>query len=200
MFARYGIWGLLYLAFCKIISIFIFSKARLIRFPTDIRNKRYMKIGEGFTLGRNCRIEVESSHWKPNEEKISLIIGNNVRINDYCHITSGESVVIEDDVLIASRVYISDLSHGAYGKNGIHHSPLVPPNDRPFIGYPVHIKHNVWLGEGVCVLPGVTIGEGTIVGANSVVSRSLPSYTVAAGIPAKVIKKFDFNTNQWINA
>jgi acetyltransferase-like isoleucine patch superfamily enzyme len=200
MLARYGVWGIIYLTFCKIISIFIFSNARLIRLPTDIRNKRYMKIGHGFTLGRNCRIEVESSHWKSGGEKICLVIGKNVRINDYCHITSGESVVIEDDVLIASRVYISDLSHGAYGRGAVHNSPLIPPNDRPFISYPVHIQRYVWLGEGVCVLPGVTIGEGTVVGANSVVSRSLPSYAIAVGIPAKVIKKFDFIINQWVDA
>ena len=59
------------------------------------------------------------------------------------------------------------------------------------------IEDDVWLGEFVSVLPGVTIGKGTIVGANSVVSRSLPSYVIAVGTPAKPIKFFDFEKQRW---
>jgi acetyltransferase-like isoleucine patch superfamily enzyme len=199
MLSRYGLWGVLYLIFCKVVSKFIFPQARLIRLPTDIRNKKFMRVGSGLTIGKGCRIEVETSHWESLNREPCLIIGENVRMNDYCHITSGESVIIEDNVLIASRVYISDLSHGAYGKNNIHHSPLIIPNDRPFVGYPVVIKQNVWLGEGVCILPGVTVGEGSIIGSNSVVSRSIPPYSIAGGIPAIVLKKFDFTIQKWID-
>jgi lipopolysaccharide O-acetyltransferase len=61
----------------------------------------------------------------------------------------------------------------------------------------VAIEDNVWLGEFVSVLPGVTIGKGSIVGANSVVSKNLPPYVIAVGTPAKPIKKFNFETNKW---
>ena len=59
------------------------------------------------------------------------------------------------------------------------------------------IEDNVWIGEFVSVLPGVTIGKGTIVGANSVVSRSLPEYVIAVGIPAIPIKKYNFQHSRW---
>jgi lipopolysaccharide O-acetyltransferase len=62
---------------------------------------------------------------------------------------------------------------------------------------PIIIEDNVWLGEFVSVLPGVTIGKGTIVGANSVVSKDLPKYVIAVGSPAKPVKKFNFSTQRW---
>ena len=60
------------------------------------------------------------------------------------------------------------------------------------------IEENVWLGDGVCVLPGVTIGKGSIIGANAVVNKNIPAYCIAAGVPAKVIKKFDEQLKQWV--
>ena len=62
---------------------------------------------------------------------------------------------------------------------------------------PVVIEDNVWLCEFVSVLPGVTIGKGTIVGANSVVSKSLPPNVIAVGSPAKIVKKYNFTTQKW---
>jgi acetyltransferase-like isoleucine patch superfamily enzyme len=118
-------------------------------------------------------------------------------MNDYVHITAMESVKIGDNVLLASKIYISDCAHGSYSgdKNDSH--PAIAPDKRPLYSKPVLIEDNVWLGEFVSVLPGVTIGKGTIVGANSVVSKNLPPYIIAVGTPAKPIKKFNFETNKW---
>ncbi|MFW2124843.1 acetyltransferase, partial [Acinetobacter ursingii] len=71
------------------------------------------------------------------------------------------------------------------------------PTDRTLSVKSVKIQNNVWLGEFVSVLPGVTIGEGTIVGANSVVTKSLPPYVIAVGSPAKPIKFYNFDTRKW---
>jgi len=130
-------------------------------------------------------------------EEIVLKIGNNVQINDFVHITSMKEVVIGDNVLIASKVYISDCSHGSYSGDENDSSPLSIPKDREYITKEVKIEANVWLGEMVSVLPGVTIGSGSIVGANSVVSKSLPANVIAVGIPAKPIKRFNFQTSLW---
>jgi lipopolysaccharide O-acetyltransferase len=62
---------------------------------------------------------------------------------------------------------------------------------------PVVIDDNVWIGEGVVILPGITIGKGAIVGANSVVTKNVSAYTIVVGAPAKVIKKYNFNTKHW---
>lgn len=171
---------------------FVFKKARLIRFPIDIRGKRFIEINKGFTTGYGCRLEA----YPVNENKV-LFIGKNFQMNDYVHITAMENVKIGDNVLFASKIYISDCSHGSYLGNQFDSHPDSVPKDRAMYSKPVQIEDNVWLGEFVSVLPGVTIGRGTIVGANSVVSKSLPSYVIAVGIPAKPIKKFNFQTQKW---
>ena len=118
-------------------------------------------------------------------------------MNDHVHITARESVKIGNNVLLASKIYISDCSHGSYSGDENDSHPESIPHDRPLFSKPVVIEDNVWLGEFVSVLPGVTIGKGSIIGTNSVVSKNIPSNVIAVGSPAKPIKKFNFATNNW---
>jgi len=192
MLKRYGIFGVLKLIQSLVYTKLFFSQARLIRLPFDIRNKKYIKIGAAFTTGFGCRLEAY-----PLDESVVLKIGKNVQINDYVHISAMKGVLIGDNVLIASKVFISDLNHGSYGANDLHDSPNIPPNNRKLYAEPIIIEENVWLGETVCVLGGVTIGKGTIVGANSVVSKNLPPYVIAVGAPAKPVKKYNFENAKW---
>jgi len=167
--------------------------AKIIRFPFDIRGRKFIKFGAGFTTGIGCRLEA----YPVDNKSITINIGNDVQINDYVHITGIKHVFIGDNVLIASKVYISDSSHGSYSNDDFDSNPQMAPADRPLFAKQVNIKKNVWLGEFVSVLPGVTIGEGTIVGANAVVTKDLPDYVIAIGIPAKPIKKYNFNSQRW---
>lgn len=81
---------------------------------------------------------------------------------------------------------ITDHYHGNTKK--LHEISAIMPNMRPLTSKgPVYIGENVWIGDGVVVLPNVTIGTGAIIGANSVVTRDIPAYSVAVGVPAKVI-------------
>lgn len=192
MIKRYGVLGVFKLLISLVYTKMFFSKAKLIRLPFDIRNQKYIEIGNQFTTGFGCRIEAY-----PKNKEVVLKIGKNVQINDFVHITAMESVVIGENVLMASKIYISDCSHGSYSGDENDSNPNIAPADRPLFSKPVLIEDNVWLGEFVSVLPGVTIGKGTIVGANSVVSRSLPSYVIAVGTPAKPIKKYNFDTSKW---
>lgn len=189
---RYSFLQILMLIYCKLRTRFVFKEARIIRFPIDIRGKKFIHVSTGFTTGVGCRIEA----YPMNNEK-TLFFGENFQMNDYVHITAMEKVIIGNNVLFASKIYVSDCSHGSYAGDQNDSSPDSIPHDRPLFSKPVIIEDNVWLGESVSVLSGVTIGKGTIVGANSVVSKSLPEYVIAAGSPAKIIKKFNFNTNQW---
>lgn len=192
LFKRYSFCQLITLGFNVIRTKFLLKKARLIRFPFDIRGKRFISISKGFTTGVGCRLEA----YPVNSNKV-LFIGENVQINDYVHITAMENVSIGNNVLMASKIYISDCTHGSYSGDNNDSNPKVNPSDRPLFSSPVLIKDNVWLGESVSVLPGVTIGEGTIVGANSVVTKNLPDFVIAVGIPAKPIKKFNFQSQKW---
>jgi acetyltransferase-like isoleucine patch superfamily enzyme len=193
MIKRYGIIGFVKLVISLIYTKIFFKQARLIRLPFDIRNKRHIKIENGFTTGFGCRIEAY-----PQNDTLTpiLIFGKNVEINDYVHIAAGEKIVIGNNVLIASRVFISDLNHGNYsGEN--QDSPLSEPNSREIHTNPIVVKDNVWIGEGVCIMSGVTIGVGCVIGALSVVTKSIPDYSIAVGSPAKVIKEYNFKSKNW---
>ena len=191
---QYSITEVIYLTYCKVRTYTVLSKARLIRFPIDIRNKKNIDLGKNLTTGIGCRIE-----GFPISDACEVVLkfGENVQMNDYVHITAAKSVEIGDNVLMASKIYISDCSHGSYLGDSNDSNPFTSPIARPLSVKPVKIENNVWLGEFVSVLPGVIIGQGTIVGANSVVSKSLPPNVIAVGSPAKPIKKFNFETNQW---
>ena len=73
----------------------------------------------------------------------------------------------------------------------------MPYMDQPLECKPVTIDDGTWIGEKVCILPGVTIGKKFIIGAGAVVNKSIPDYSMAAGVPAKVIKKYNFKTHSW---
>ncbi len=168
-----------------------YNKARLIRRPIYIRGKSSLSYSAGFTTGHFCRFDL------PGGEKKTLTIGENCQIGDNVHIAAYESVVIGNNVLMASKIYISDTSHGDY--SGSNQSlPSGPPNSRPLITKKVKIGDNVWIGENVCILSGVTIGDGCIIGANSVVTKDIPQNCIATGSPAKVIKIFNKEKEMWL--
>lgn len=169
-------------------------KARLLRYPLVVRGGRYIDYGQRLTTGVGCRIEAfrinDSMHKR-------IVFGTDVQINDYVHISSIDKVEIGDNVLMASHVYISDNSHGYYDGGHCDSSPQIPPKDRAYKISPVKIGDNVWLGEGVIVMPGVEIGCGCVIGAHSIVNKSIPSNCIAVGSPAKVVKKYSQQTGKW---
>lgn len=192
MIKRYGILGIISLFISYLRTKILFPNARLIRYPFEIRNKHLVKVGYGFTTGKYCRIEAY------NEGDIRLRIGKNFQMNDSVHIVASEFVEIGENVLIASKVFISDTSHGEYNLSNVQSSPLIPPTERPLITKKVIIKDNVWIGEFVSIMPGVTIGEGAIIGTMSVVTKDVPPNTISFGSPSKVVKEYNFDLKKWI--
>lgn len=117
-------------------------------------------------------------------------IGNQCSIAGACTITAAQSVTIESKVLMARNVYISDHTHA-------HDSRKVPILDQGIAGIkPVRICEGAWLGQGVVVCPGVTIGRNSVIGANSVVRHDVPDFCVAVGVPARVIRQIDESRKQ----
>ena len=152
-----------------------------------IKNPQHISIGKNFSALSNLRIEAWDAYMDQTFTP-EIIIGDNVILNTDVHIGCINRVVIGNNVLMASRIYISDHSHGDISADAIQ----VPPVQRPLISKgEVIIEDNVWIGEGVCVLPGVTIGKNSIVGANAVVTKSFPPNSIIAGIPGKLIRKIE---------
>jgi acyl-[acyl carrier protein]--UDP-N-acetylglucosamine O-acyltransferase len=191
----YGIIGSIVLAKNLFLTKLLFNSARIIKFPFDIRGKKYIKLGKDFSCGNGCRIEAYSI--EEELEKVVLKIGDNVKMNDYVHLTAIKKVEIGNNVLMASKIYISDCNHGSYKGDKFDSHPHLSPDSRELCGEEVIIGDNVWIGESVCILPGVTIGEGSIIGANSVVTKDIPKYSIAVGNPVKVIKNFNFKLGIW---
>lgn len=185
-----------YLVYCLFRTKIYWRKARLIRFPFEVRGKKLIDFGDQLTTGVGCRIEAFTTTTTNNNNN-KIVFGKNVQINDYVHLSAMQSIIIGNNVLMASKIYISDNSHGFYKGNEFDSDPEIPPIDRNYFTSKVVIEDNVWIGEGVVILPGVTIGRGSIIGANSVVSKNVPEYSISVGLPAIVIKKFNFDTKKW---
>lgn len=147
--------------------------------PALLTNSHRVRIGDGVSIRKGARIEVVG--------ECGLIeIGDGTSIQFDFHCGAAESVIIGRDVLIAGRVYISDHDHVF----DIRDSP--PRRCRDLVASPVVIEDGVWLGEGAVVLKGVRIGRRSVVGANAVVTRDVPSECVVGGVPARVLKRIEF--------
>lgn len=141
------------------------------------------------TLGDRCRISGQttfSGRWS-GKTTPELLIGDNVGIAWQTTIAVGTKVILEDNVRIAGRCYL--LGYPGHPIDPEARAKGLPDTDDQ-IG-PIHLKRDVWLGSGVTVMKGVTIGKGTIVAAGSVVTQDLPPGVLAAGVPAKAIKKLN---------
>jgi acetyltransferase-like isoleucine patch superfamily enzyme len=158
---------------------------------------KYMRIGAKFSGGEYCKIEA-ISRYGGQRFKPLIVIKDNVTVLDFVHIAANNYVEIGNNVLIAAKAYITDHNHGVYSGEG-QSAPSEPPGQRVLTeGKSVIIHDNVWIGEPVSVMPGVTIGEGSVIGANSVVTKDIPPFTIAVGTPARAIKKFDNSSRKWV--
>lgn len=172
-----------------ILTRLFFSQARLIRRPIYIRGRQSIKGAKGLTTGHFCRFDLDG-------RKKTLQIGKNCQIGDNVHIVAHEKVCIGDNVLMASKVFISDSSHGMY-KGDYQSNPNEAPNERDLCTRPVFIGNNVWIGENVVILSGVKIGDNCIIGANSVVTKDISENIIAAGTPALPIKEWNSDSKKW---
>ena len=159
-----------------------FGEGSIICFPvTSLMNERHIEIGENTMIGPHVAL---SAGMAPGQECLSQPV---VRIGDRCLIGRGSGIVghfsidIGDDVWTGHHVYITDQNHG-------YDNVDIPISQQSMPEKPVRIGSGSWLGHGTVVLPGADIGEHVVIGANSVVTGSIPSFSVAVGAPARVVK------------
>lgn len=153
-----------------------------------------IEIGSFSTFGKSMVLtawksykyrDVDSGCFKEQSFTPSIRIGNHCILGDYNHITSVNGIEIDDGVMTGRWVTITDNSHGRFETQDLQ----LPPAQRSIVSKgTVHICKNVWIGDKVTILPGVTVGEGAIVGSNSVVTADVPAFSIVAGCPARVVK------------
>ena len=151
----------------------------------EVEGSKYISVGSNVRTKSRFHIAAIEKHNNVAFNPV-IIIGDDVSINYDVHIAAINRIVIESGVLIASKVFITDHYHGDISEDSI----KTPPRQRILYSKgPVVIGKNAWIGENVSIMPGVSIGESAIIGANAVITRDVPAHSVAAGVPAKVIKK-----------
>ena len=171
--------------------------------PWEIRNADRIELGDRVKIGPGSVLNAATEYpgsWLAHPEgrhvtqtfDPHLRIGNGVTATGGLHVQAFSEIVIEDDVMFARNVFVADGTHARtvgdvpYKYQGI--ADVAP----------IRIGRGAWIGNNVVIMPGVSIGEYAIVGANSVVTRDVPASSVAVGAPAKVVQTWDAEGRSWI--
>jgi acetyltransferase-like isoleucine patch superfamily enzyme len=173
----------------KILTSFLFyswrfyswGKRSTLTQPDLLFNTEEIRIGNFVEIRKGARLEAVGSK-NPKIPKIE--IGDGTSIHLYFHCGAVSSVKIGKNVLIAGRVFITDHDHEFEDS-----APLSKGSG--LRSEPVIIEDEVWIGEGAVILKGVTVGKRSVIGANAVVTKNVPPYTIVGGVPARFIRKID---------
>lgn len=176
--------------FTKLYSCFFsqFGEHSLIGSNSTFLGAKRISIGKYTKIGRYAVI---TAWGKINKEIFNprIVIGDNCSIGEFVHISAINSITIGNNVLMGRRVTITDNSHGM---NLSRSEMQIPPNQRKLYSKGrVIIDDNVWIGDKATILAGVRIGFASIVGANAVVTKDVPAYSIVGGIPAKVLRTIE---------
>lgn len=131
-----------------------------------------LKLGRWSWIGRGCKIRVHEGRCE---------IGAKTVLGEECTISAYRHVAVGRECLLADRVMLIDFDHGTSDVER-------PIREQGIYARDVHVGHNCWLGYGAAVLRGATVGDHSVVGAYSVVTRGVPANTIAAGQPARVVR------------
>lgn len=167
-----------------------FGTHSYVMLPTcRITGKKHINLGDFCVIEKNARIEAIESYagikYRPN-----IIIEDNVLINQNFHCTCANSITIGAGTSITANCGIFDIIHP-------YEDITINPRDAQIKTKPIKIGKNCLIGMNSVILPGSILGNHCIVGANSIVSGVIPDYSVVAGSPAKIIKRYDFFTQTW---
>jgi acetyltransferase-like isoleucine patch superfamily enzyme len=177
-------------------------KNLFIDFPRRFNNPDRISVGDDVSLGPGTfltatthyptnRMRHEDDEQPPQTFEPQIRIGHRVSATANLQLAAVKAIIIEDDVMFASNVHVNDSSHGyATANQPYKYQPLTHIA-------PIRIKFGCWIGQNAVISAGVTIGELSIIGANSVVTHDIPAKCIATGTPAKVIKQWNENEQRW---
>ena len=147
----------------------------------DIKGHEFITIGNFSRFGSMCKIDV----FKDNSERPIVKIGEKTVFASNCYLSAINKIIIGDGCLFGVNTFITDNFHGSNTLAEL----VIPADERKLYSKgPVIIGNNVWTGRNVCIMPGITIGDGAIIGANAVVTKDVPANSIVGGVPAEIIK------------
>ena len=178
-----------------VLNLFQITKINKVGRGIYIRSGLQVLSGKGITLEDNVRIGkfCRLSCYPINEQIGKILIQKDCYIGDYFSVLAGADVIIGSNTLIASFVMITSENHSINPVCGVRYG------NQPLVGKPVIVGKNCWIGEKVVILPGVNIGDWSVIGAGAVVTKDIPPYSIVVGNPARVIRRYSFETNRWEN-
>jgi len=163
-----------------LIPSFIVNTYFMLKYKCKISRKAEIQFTDKIIIGKNSRI---SSFAKIKVNNGLIKIGENCTVNSFCFIYADKGgLEIGDNVLISPGV-------GIFGSNYEYNDETKPLIEQDIISKGIKIEDDVWIGSNSTILDGVTVGKGSVVGAGSVVTKDIPPFSLAFGVPAKVIKK-----------
>lgn len=153
----------------------------------QLKGEKYISIGDDSYINKGVSLTAWDS-FLDNKFSPEIKIGRNCGIGAFSHITAINKIIIGDNVLMGQSVLITDNAHGETQRDIL----TLSPNMRPLVSKgPVIIEDNVWVGEKASIMSGVTVGKGSIIAANAVVTHDVPSYCIVGGVPARIIKHIE---------
>lgn len=168
-----------------------------IKFPIIIergcrfKNLKYLSTERGVIINENVEIFINPKRNEKREETALLTLGKFVRVGRYSSIGCSNNIILKDHVRIGPFVHLTDRNHT--------YEDISTPIWKQPISYPgpTIIEEESWIGYGSQIMAGVHIGKHCVVGAGSIVTKDIPDFCLAAGVPAKILKKYNFKTNKW---
>jgi acetyltransferase-like isoleucine patch superfamily enzyme len=167
------------------------GRGSYIRAPFEIPFGNGISLGERTTVGRHALMSLIKNYGSDVFEP-KIYIGNDVYIGSHLYLVAVGEITIGDGCVLSDYVNINDASHGLDPTAG----PIM--QQRLVFKGPIRIGQNCFLGFRSAILSGVSLGEGCVVGINSVVTKSFPAYSMIAGAPARVVRTFDHASKSWI--
>lgn len=180
---------------CKIRNILLFhgygniGSCSYILKPMRIIGKKNIYIGDNCSILHQARIETVSG-WEDTSFHGEVRIGNRTSIEQNCHIIAADKLEIGDNCVLSSNVYVADCGHSCDIMEG-------SVMQQPLFVKKTSIGEGCFIGTGAKIMPGVKLGKYVVVGANAVVTKDVPDYTMVAGVPAAPIKQYDNEAKVW---